>query len=188
MTARNIVLVGAHCVGKTALAKKIASARKLPLLREVARDLLTEGKYPPLRRIAADIDTMTAFQTEIWERQIATELNAQGQYVSDRSIDNLSYAATRARDGLVADLLETEDGQRYLAHVRQCLVFYVRPRVELLENDGVRDQATWESVCQIDGAIGMLLAVLRIRYTPIDALAMADRLRVVDAVCDESLR
>jgi hypothetical protein len=61
-------------------------------------------------------------------------------------------------------------------------VFFLRPHRDLLKGDGVRVEATWDSVLRIDGMIKLLLEQSRIPYLPIESVAMQERTRAVDFV------
>jgi len=179
--AQPIILVGSHSTGKTTLALEISKRLGIPVVSEVARQVLAEGRYPPLAKFSSDIHALTRYQREVALRQIAAERQFEN-YVSDRGLCHLAYSAARGEIGMVANLLADGDMAAYIERTRRARVFFVRPHRELLEQDGVRDMMDWESVVRIDGAIMMALAMLDIPYVPIESLAMADRLRVVLAV------
>jgi nicotinamide riboside kinase len=174
-----IYFVGAHSTGKTTLARWAAGRFGLPLVSEVVRTVLAEREIP-LERLKTQVDLHGEVQQEIFERQLRAEERIEGGYVSDRAIDNLVYAA----DGtfIAARLFRSEPFRRYVDHVRGGIVFFTRPDRRLVAQDGVRDDACWESVLRIDGAVKALLEILDLPYVPITPASMQERIRLVEAV------
>lgn len=178
-----VYFCGASSVGKTTLARMVAQRRGLRLLGEVARGVLAEREYPGgLTAMGGDLAELTAYQVQVFERQIAMERLEGDNYVSDRAMDNLAYAAARAEPGTVARLLRSGGFPAYLERVRSGAVFLVRPHRDLVRADGVRFDAEWDEVVRTDGAVLALLAALDVPYVPVSCRDLADRLRVVDAV------
>ena len=113
-------------------------------------------------------------------RQVQVERAQTSGYVSDRAFDNLAYAAEHTL--VLADLINTDEYQKYMEYVAEGIVFFVRPHKDLLKEDGVRAGVTWESVLRIDGMIKLMLEQGRIPYLPIESVAMQERARTVDFV------
>ena len=74
----------------------------------------------------------------------------------------------------------------YMSSVREGLVFFLRPHPALVVADGVRAGVAWEEVVRIDGMVKLLLEMFGVRYIPIDALAMQERVRLVERVLELS--
>jgi hypothetical protein len=133
-----------------------------------------------LDALRTDVDLVAEYQKRVFERQVQVERNQVSGFVSDRAFDNLAYAAEHTL--ILADIINTEDYQKYMEWVAQGIVFFVRPHRDLLRDDGVRAGVTWESVLRIDGMIKLMLEQSRIPYLPIESVAMQERARAVDFV------
>lgn len=82
---RRIAIVGSFSTGKTTLAEEAAARLKLPLLPEVAREVVALG-------FKLDKDATVETETLIFLRQYYAEM-AHSEFVGDRSlIDALAYA------------------------------------------------------------------------------------------------
>lgn len=180
-----IYFVGAHSTGKTTLARWTAKQFDLPLVSEVVRSVLAEREIP-LDRLKAQVELHGEVQQEIFDRQQQAEERIRTGFVSDRAIDNLVYAA----DGtlIAGRLFRSEAFQRYVEHVRGGLIFFTRPDRRLVANDGVRDEACYESVLRIDGAVKTLLEILELPYVPITPANMQERIRLVQAYVEPHAR
>jgi hypothetical protein len=130
--------------------------------------------------IRADMDLVNEYQARIFHRQIEIEHEKQSGYVSDRAFDNLAYTADHAF--ILADLMEGDAFSRYMRWVGAGQVFFLRPHPSLVRADGVRAGVDWESVVRIDGMVKFMLERHRVRYLPIDALNMQERVRAVEYV------
>ena len=89
---QRIYLVGAHATGKTTLARWIRDRYGLPMISEVARGVLAEMEAN-LASLRTDVDLVSRYQAQVFERQIEAEERAGDAYVSDRAFCNLAYAA-----------------------------------------------------------------------------------------------
>lgn len=186
-----VYFCGAHSTGKTTLARLVAKRYGLALLSEVARTVLAEMEYVGgLPAMAGDVESVTEYQRAVWHRQARVESAAGDDYVSDRMADSLAYSALRAAPGTVASLMagEVAEGSPYAKRVRGGTVFFVRPHLHLLREDGVRTDVDWEGVVRMDGAILMLLSMLDVPYVPISCPEVSDRLRVVEGVLGVPVR
>ena len=82
---RRIAIVGSFSTGKTTLAEKLAEKLDLPLLPEVAREVVELG-------FKLDKDATPETETLIFLRQYNNELSTE-EFVGDRSlIDVMAYA------------------------------------------------------------------------------------------------
>jgi len=82
-----IAICGTHGTGKTTLAQALSRKLNLPLIREVAREIASEG-FPVLSRFSTP--TLRT-QFAIFGRQLYEE-QRYSHFVADRSIlDNLAY-------------------------------------------------------------------------------------------------
>lgn len=168
-----IYVCGAHSTGKTTLARHLANELGLPLINEVARQVIAEFELS-FETLRVDIERAGQYQQEVFRRQLEVEERYPGGFVSDRSFDNLAYAA---RHSLVLPELIDEQAERYFERVRQSLVFFVRPQRECMQNDGMREQVAWDEINKIDGMLDLLLGWHRIPCIGISELNMKDRIR-----------
>lgn len=172
-----IYVCGAHSTGKTTLARHLAHELGLPLINEVARQVIAEFELS-FETLRVDIGRAGEYQREVFQRQLEVEQRYPEGFVSDRSFDNLAYAA---RHSLVLPDLLDDDAERYFERVRQSLVFYVRPQRECMQNDGLREQVAWDEINRIDGMLDLLLGWQRIPCIGISELNMKDRIRTAMA-------
>lgn len=183
LAAPRIYFVGAHRTGKTTCAKWAKEKYKLPMITELARTVLAEmdGDLGPLR---TDLRAVAAYQAEVFRRQIQAEKEHPGGFVSDRSFDNLAYAAEFTEDTF-ADLMESPQLKEYVEWVRGGVVFYIRPHKRLLVADSVNKELDWEQVIRIDGMVKLMLKLFRIDYLPIHAVEMEERVRSMRFALDK---
>lgn len=174
-----IYFVGAHATGKTTMTRYVSRRYGLPMITEVARAVLAEFESS-LDALRTDMDLVAEYQRRVFERQVQVERQQQTSFVSDRAFDNLAYAAEHTL--ILADLLAGDTYKSYAEWVGQGIVFFLRPHVELLKEDGVRAALTWDSVLRIDGMIKLMLEQSRIPYLPIESASMQERARAVDFV------
>jgi len=181
MTPLRVYISGAHSTGKTTLTRWVSSKYKLKMVNEVARTVLAESEIP-LDLLRVDIDRTFNFQSEVFQRQLVAEADAGSRFVSDRTFDNLAYAASHTI-GLSKILASAKLGE-YVDGIKsnRSVVFFVRPHKELLAEDGVRERGDWEEVTRIDGMIRMLFELYDIDYVSIHSLSMSERVRTVKAV------
>lgn len=177
MQPLRIYVCGAHSTGKTTLARHIARELGLPLINEVARQVIAEMELS-FETLRVDIHRAGEYQREVFRRQIEVEERHTGGFVSDRTFDNLAYAARHSLS--VARILDA-DAMRYFARVRDSLVFYVRPHRECMSDDGMREQVQWDEINRIDGIVDFLLAWQQIPAIGIGELNMKDRVRTAMA-------
>lgn len=183
---RRVYFVGAHSVGKSALAEWTAETYALPMIHEVAREVLSRkrGGFDALR---VDVDAVSEYQRQVFAEQIARERAVRGGYVSDRAFDNLAYFADHG-DG-VADLADSPECRDYVRGVRDGgVVFFVRPHPDLITYDGAatvprgRRDADAAEVYRIDGMVKLLLELWRVPWHPVDPIKMQERQRIVRGV------
>ena len=174
-----VYFVGSHCTGKTTMARYAANQYGLPLINEVARLLLAE-KELTLSSLRSDVQLVNSYQREVLEKQISEESEKQN-FVSDRSFDNLAYAAMHAtvlhqiiRDS-VDDYIET-------LRDKNVVIFFIRPSRSIMDNDGVRENVEWDELIRIDAMIKFMLEMWGLRYFQINTPSMQERIRIVEAV------
>lgn len=177
--AYRVYLVGAHATGKTTLARWIRDRYGLPMISEVARGVLAEMEAP-LESLRANVDLVNRYQADVYERQLAAEAQMGVPFVSDRAFCNLAYAAHHST--ILAEVHNHDSLHRYMASVRQGLVFFLRPHRELLVEDGVRAAVEWEDVVRVDGMVKLMLEMFAIPYVPVQSLSMQERVRAVERV------
>lgn len=175
-----VYFIGAHSTGKTTMARYVADAYGLPLLTEVARSLLAERELS-MDTLRHDLKVVDSFQEGIFMRQMEVEKGKE-DFVSDRSFDNLAYAAQHSR--VLHRVLETTEVHAYVERLRSddSLLFFVRPVQSTMRNDGVREQVEWDGLQQIDGMVKFMLEMWGLRYFQISTGSMQERARFVDAV------
>jgi nicotinamide riboside kinase len=169
-----IYVCGAHSTGKTTLARHIAKSTGLPLLNEVARQVMAEREMT-FEQVRADIGAVNAYQRDVFIRQVENETNAEGGFVSDRAFDNLAYAGRHSE--ILPELLNDPAMATYFDRVRSSLVFFVRPHPSLLAVDGMREASSWDEIVRIDGMIDFMLAWQAIPAIGISELGLRNRLR-----------
>jgi adenylate kinase family enzyme len=175
-----VYFIGAHSTGKTTMARYVSKKTGLPLLPEVARMVLAERELA-MESLRSDLDIVDSFQREIFSRQIAIEKDLDA-FVSDRSFDNLAYAAQHAR--VLRSILSEKSLTEYIDRMRgpDTLLFYIRPVQTTLRNDGVREQVDWDELIRIDGAIKFMLEMWGLDYYMVCSGSMQERARLVDSI------
>ena len=174
-----IYLVGAHATGKTTLARWIRDHYGLPMISEVARGVLSEMEAR-LDSLRTDVELVSHYQAQVFERQIEAEAAHSGSFVSDRAFCNLAYAAHHST--ILAEVFGDPRLERYMTSVRRGVVFFLRPHKELLVADGVRAGVQWEEVLRIDGMVKFMLEMFAVPYIPVASLAMQERTRLCECV------
>ena len=179
-----VYFVGAHSTGKTTLARYVAKKHKLPILPEIARQVMTE-RETSMQSMRVDMDEVDSFQSTIFRRQLETEKEFNhGEFVSDRGFDNLAYAAQHSN--ILRRVLESQEMIDYVSALRSdvhTIIFFVRPSKDTIYNDGVRD-TNWEGIVQIDAMVKFMLEAWGLKYFTIATSSMQERTRLVDAVID----
>jgi len=181
MTQHRIYFVGAHSTGKTTLARWVRDRFGLPMIAEVARGVLSEMEAQ-LDSLRTNVDLVNHYQTEVYLRQISSEMQQEGSFVSDRAFCNLAYAAHHAT--ILGQVARDERLKTYMQSLTGGIVFYLRPHQELLSDDGVRAGVSWEEVLRIDGMVKFMLEFFEVPYIPVESLSMQERTRLVDRVLE----
>jgi len=185
MTTR-IYICGAHATGKTTLARHIAKATGLPMLHEVARQVLAEREMS-FETLRCNLDTVNEYQRAVFERQLEVEKHAPKGFVSDRAFCNLAYAARHSQ--ILHDVLSLPEMDAYFNTMREgALVLYTRPDPVFLAADGTREKLSWDEVVRIDGMIDFILAWQRIPAIGIAETGMRDRVRTAMTAVNLYLR
>lgn len=180
MAGPRIYIMGAHSTGKTTLARYISQRWQIPLVTEVARSVLAEHELK-LGHLRTDIKTVNAYQRAVYERQLAAERAvADGAFVSDRGFDNLAYAAMYST--ITQQLMDSKLMQEWFALMEGSIIFFLRPHSSLVAEDGTRANVNWDDLVAIDGMVKFLLEMSGLRYLPVHAQKMQERVRIVEAV------
>lgn len=171
-----IYICGAHATGKTTLARHIAKVTGLPILHEVARQVLAEREMS-FETLRTNLDAVNDYQRAVFERQVEVENTAGPEsFISDRAFDNLAYAARHSE--ILPDILKLPQTQRYFETMREnALVLFTRPHTVFLREDGTREKLDWDEVVRIDGMIDFILAWKEIPAIGIAEVGMRDRVR-----------
>ena len=178
-----IAFVGSASTGKSTLARWAKNNYQLPMINEVARQVLGELETN-FTTLHSDLNATTAYQQEVFKRQVQVSLAHAGGYVSDRAHDNLAYAADAADN--YSSIVSDPSLGKYLDHLEDVIIFFVRPHKSLLKDDGVRAPIKWRDVLRIDGIIKMILRSLVVpktgkplRYFEIVSPILLDRVELV---------
>lgn len=179
-----VYVAGSHATGKSILAREIARVYDLPLIDEVARQVLAAGKYGDLERLRTDPPACRAFQRAVWRGQLEAEARlGDDNFVSDRTFDNVCYWQVYAEG--VRELIDSEEFRQYVERVRapDSVVLFARPERAFLRRDGVRTEAELdlEVVGQFDGLTLGLLETYGVQYVPIRGEVLKERMMVVRA-------
>lgn len=179
---KRIYFVGSHACGKTTLARYTSEKYKLPFINEVARTVLAEKEYQ-IDSLRINIDLANTYQKEVLFKQIEEE-KKYDSFVSDRSLCCLSYAAQHT--SVLHDLLLEDSFIEYVEKLRESEVriFFVRPSLATLKQDGVREQLTWEGVIQIDAMVKFLLKMYNLPYFEINNPNMQERIQLINSVLE----
>ncbi|CAG8536704.1 5563_t:CDS:1 [Gigaspora margarita] len=180
---KKIVLVGAHSVGKTTLAKFIKSHINGILVTEIARTLIKE------LNLNADIlrndpDKSLEFQATIIKAQCVKEEEIEHELaILDRSaLDAIIYAQAFCKKRW-KELLDMEETNKCLERYRQknkYLIFLIEPQKECLKADGVRmmpiDYEEWIS---FSTSFKNLMNEYNIEFNTINVLDLNQRYSIV---------
>jgi len=181
MSQHRIYFVGAHSTGKTTLARWVRDRFDLPMIAEVARGVLSEMEAQ-LDSLRTNVELVNHYQTEVYLRQISSEMQQEGSFVSDRAFCNLAYAAHHAT--ILGQVAKDKRLKTYMRSLTGGIVFYLRPHRELLSDDGVRAGVSWEEVLRIDGMVKFMLEFFEVPYIPVESLSMQERTRLIDRVLE----
>lgn len=175
-----VYVCGSHSSGKTTLARYISQTYNLPLLPEVARQILSEQELH-LDSLRTDLHVVNNYQTSIFFRQIEQE-DKFDSFVSDRSFDCLAYAAQHS--SILPILLKSPELATYIEKIKKSdsVVFFVRPSKATVKQDGIRETITWDGIVAIDAQVKFLCEMFEIKYFQINTDNMQERVRLVDAV------
>ena len=175
-----IYICGAHSCGKTTLAHYISEKYGLTMITEVARQVLSENEYN-LNSLRTNLDIVDSYQEQVFHRQLSEEKKYQN-FVSDRSFDNLAYAAQHSR--ILKKLLDSQDLKDYVNSLKEnnVVIFFVRPSKATLKADGVREALNWEGIIAIDAMVKFLLEMFELPYYQINMENMQERIRMIDTV------
>lgn len=175
-----IYFVGSHSTGKTTCARYVSQQYKIPMITEVARQILSERELH-LDSLRTDMDLVDSYQNDILFRQINEEKKFD-QFVSDRSFDCLAYAAQHTR--ILSELLESPELRAYLESLKKpdSFIFFVRPSRATLRADGVRESLTWDGVVAIDAMVKFMLEMWSLPYFQIHVDNMQERVRFIDSI------
>lgn len=175
MEPLRIYVCGAHSTGKTTLARHLAQELGLPLINEVARQVMAEMELS-FETMRVDLRQVSQYQREVFRRQIHVEERFPEGFVSDRAFCNLAYAARHSN--ALPDLLASQEAQDYFVHLRRHgLVFFVRPHRECMQDDGFRERVAWDEINRIDGILDFVFSWQQIPCIGIGELNMKDRVR-----------
>lgn len=175
MQPLRIYVCGAHSTGKTTLARHLSQELGLPLINEVARQVMAEMELS-FETLRVDLHQVGAYQKEVFRRQLHVEDRFPEGFVSDRAFCNLAYAARHSN--ALPQLLANPDAVAYFEHLRtHGLVFFVRPHRECMQDDGFRERVAWDEINRIDGILDFIFGWQQIPCIGISELNMKDRVR-----------
>ena len=174
-----VYFVGAHSVGKSTLARYVSNQYHLPMIPEVARMVLAEMELQ-IDTLRSDIETVNSYQSKVFHRQIEEEQKYK-DFVADRSlIDNIAYSAQHST--ILSKLLQDSQLSEYLDRLKdkKSIIFFVRPALATLKNDGIRENVNWEGVIAIDAVIKTFLSMFEIKFFQINTDNMQERANLID--------
>jgi len=177
-----VYFAGSASVGKTTLARYVSNKYKLPLLPEVARQILSERELD-FSSLRTNLDVVDDYQKSIFYRQFEIEKGIEN-FVSDRSFDNLAYVANHSR--ILSNLIFVPELKEYIEKLKQpdVRIFFVRPSKSTLKQDGVRENLVWENVIAIDAMVKFLLEMFDLKYFQINTDNMQERVKLIDSILE----
>ena len=174
-----VYICGAHSSGKSTIARYISEKYNLPIITEVARQILSE-KELNIDSLRSNLEIVDSYQKEIFYRQLEEE-KKYINFVSDRSFDCLAYAAQHSR--VLNELIFSDLMKNYLNELRNdSYIFFVRPSKATMKADGVRESLTWDGIIQIDSMCKFMLEMWNLKYYQINTDNMQERIRLIEAV------
>jgi hypothetical protein len=179
-----IYTVSSHCVGKTTICKYISEKYNLPMITEVARQVLSEHEWS-IDSLRFDLQKVNQYQKEVFYRQLEEEKKYEGRsFVSDRGFDFLCYTIQHAT--ISPEILVSNEWKNYIESLKKddVLILFVRPHKSLIKSDGVRESINWEGMIAIDAMTKMLLQMFGLKYFQIDCVSMQERTNLVDNIID----
>lgn len=190
-----VYFVGASGVGKTTLARWVATTFNLPLLSGATKNALL-GTGLSFELITSDPSAGEAYQAEVWRHQLELERpywEGEGWtgrgFVSDRGPDLLAYTSEVCRT--VWQMVRAESFEPYMRRLREeAVVFFVRPHPEVVAApDGRRDHFLEPRLQgRVDGVIQFILNAHDVPYIPVDTPKLLDRQRLVGRVLSLAFR
>ncbi len=175
-----VYFLGAHSTGKTTLCRYVSEKYKLPFINEVARMVLSE-KELAFDSLRTDLNIVDSYQEEVIVRQMKEE-GKEKAFVSDRSFDGLAYAAQHTR--ILNKVINLKEIKDYVVRLKQpdVFLFFIRPTVATMKQDGVRETLHWDGIVAIDAMIKFLLEMWELDYFQINMDNMQERVRFVDSI------
>jgi nicotinamide riboside kinase len=175
-----VYFIGSHSVGKTTLARYVSEEYKLPYLNEAARTILAE-KELNVDTLRVNLKIADEYQMAVFDRQLQAESSLES-FVSDRSFDNLAYAAQHST--VLSKLLMDERLGPYIDSLREpdVALFFVRPSRATLKQDGVRESLDWDGIISVDAIIKFILQMYQLKYFQINASSMQERVNLISSV------
>lgn len=175
-----VYLVGSHSSGKSTLARYVSEKYKIPMIVEVARQVLSEQELQ-LNSLRCDLNIVDTYQKQVFYRQIQEEKKYK-DFVSDRSFDNLAYAAQHSR--VLSNLINSDTLKEYIQSLKKddSYIFFVRPSKATLKVDGVRETLKWDGIIAIDAMVKLLIEIFELPYYQINMDNMQERVKMIDTV------
>lgn len=175
-----VYLIGSHSSGKSTLARYVSETYNIPMIVEVARQILSEQELQ-LDSLRHDLNIVDSYQEQVFFRQLQEE-KKQNSFVSDRSFDNLAYAAQHSR--ILSKLLNSIELKEYITSLKEpdSYIFFVRPSRATLKADGVRETLKWDGIIAIDAMIKFLIEMFELPYFQISMDNMQERVKMIDSV------
>lgn len=174
-----VYFTGADGSGKTTLVDYVHREYNIPMVNEVARSVLAEWRKT-FAEIRASGASASEYQTAVFRRQFEEESKLASPYVSDRSLDNLAYAAEH---GTNFKALHDSIPASYIEHLQASIVFIVRPQRSFRQAasaDPFRMLSEWEAQCRIDAHTEMLFKLHSVPFVVIAEPSAAAREALVD--------
>jgi len=181
----NVYFVGSHATGKSSRARWVSDTYGLPMIHEVARAEVTRLETT-IDRLRQNVASISEYQRGVWRGQLAAEASTPSPFVSDRSLDNLSYLALHGEG--VGNIVASDGFREYLANVQESIVFFVQPHDGTVNSDGIRPHADTlrDGQMIVTGAIAMLLETFSVPYVPVPSASPKIQELIIGAVLDRS--
>jgi predicted ATPase len=175
-----IYITGSQSSGKTTIGRYISQKYNLHFINEVARTVLAE-KELNIDSLRVNLDVVDDFQSTIFYRQLDEEKKYE-DFVSDRSFDNLAYAAQHSR--ILSKLFFSQQLNDYVKTLKNndVTIFFVRPHPSTLQDDGIRERINWDGAVAIDAMIKFMFEVFELPYINVNTSSIQERIRLVDSV------
>ncbi|XP_033105882.1 uncharacterized protein LOC117108095 [Anneissia japonica] len=181
-----VFLCGAHSTGKTTLLHDVG--KEVPDIKEeseIARRVLNQMS-PEERLKVVDYKNhpkdFEKLQRLILKRQCEVErenANNGKDYIANRGIDPIVYAALYLGDDVKNTLLALPTTQECIQRYKTSFVFVIHPHKQCMKEDGERINPVFSELTRFTELLIQILDDLGIEYIPITVLDRSERCSIV---------